>query len=62
MSTHIRVALAESGRTAKSVYTAADIGEATWYRRMAEDGTWRLSELRRVADEMGYTVGALIDG
>ena len=60
MSRNIKVALAEDGRTAKSVYTAADIRPSTWFRRMKHGG-WTLSELLRVAVELDTTVGALID-
>lgn len=60
MSREIRIRMLENDRTAKSIYEAVGMSEATWYQRMRDSATWRLGELRSVAEELGSSVADLV--
>lgn len=60
MSREIRIRMLENDRTAKSIYEAVGMSEATWYHRMRDSASWRLGELRDVASELGSTVADLV--
>lgn len=46
--------------TALGVRQAAGITQSTWYHRMAHPDTWRLGELRRVAEALDVPLASLV--
>ncbi|MGW3545857.1 helix-turn-helix domain-containing protein [Nocardia niigatensis] len=56
----VKDAIAEAGLTQKEVRNHAGIAETTWERRIACPGTFKYSELMRVAEAVGCRTSELI--
>lgn len=59
---NIRAELARAGMTVAHAQRVVDISPGTWETRMRVPGTWKMSELRALADALGVTVGRLVVG
>lgn len=56
---NVRAELARTGRTRAEAMQVAGVSERTWEKRMRDDSTWRLSELRRLSAWLGVSLGDL---
>lgn len=61
-SANVRAEVARAGRTGREVAAKVEMSHSTWMSRMRKPDTWRMGELKRIADELGIPLDRLADG
>lgn len=59
---NVRAELARAGRSPTEARNFLSMSATTWTTRMANPGTWRLTELERLASWLGVKTSDLVTG